>query len=95
MTTITAVNRNLFNGKYINEAGYTPLALKPAMFSFKDITIESSTIYYYQGTSKDFPKNSVMPLLPTVEYYRNIHENHKISIPKGKVFLITMDQYLF
>lgn len=94
-TTITAVNRNLFNGKYIDEAGYTPLALKPAMFSFKNITIEDKVIYYYQGTSKDFPKNSVMPLLPTVEYYRNIHENHKTSIPNGKVFRITMDQYLY
>lgn len=93
-TTITAVNRNLFNGKYIDEAGYTPLALKPAMFSFKNITIGGKAIHYYQGTSKDFPKNSVMPLLPTVEYYRNVHENHKISIPKGKVFRITMDQYL-
>lgn len=94
-TTITSVNRNLFNGKYIDEAGYTPLALKPAMFSFKNITIEDKVIYYYQGTSKDFPKNSVMPLLPTVEYYRNIHENHKTSIPNGKVFRITMDQYLY
>ena len=93
-TTITAVNRNLFNGKYIDEAGYTPLALKPAMFSFKNMVVEGREIYYYQGTSDNFPKNSVMPLLQTVEYYRNIHENYKVLIPKGKVFRITMGQYL-
>lgn len=94
-TTITAVNRNLFTGKYIHEAGYIPIALKPAKFSFEKIILQGREILYYQGTSQNLVANSVMPLLPTVEYYRHVYEITKPNLPDGKVFIITEEQYAY
>lgn len=87
-SSITAVNRNLFKGTYINQTGYIPIALKPTIFKFGEIKIDNKIIKFYQG-SKGKPLNKLpFPLLPTTEYYRSIKKTFKIRIPEGNVLKI-------
>lgn len=70
--TLTAVNTNLFNGKYITEAGYRPLFLKPTIFTFEQLGNETTPVPFYQGNSGRFKHHQSWKLLPTIEYWRNI-----------------------
>ncbi|PIU35134.1 hypothetical protein COT03_01640 [Candidatus Shapirobacteria bacterium CG07_land_8_20_14_0_80_39_18] len=87
-TSITAVNRNLFKGIYIIQAGYIPLALKPTTFNYGEISINNKLIKFYQGSAGRPPTNSPFLLLPTVEYYRSIKKAVNVNKPQGKVLVI-------
>ncbi|MEX0895665.1 MAG: hypothetical protein WDZ94_01855 [Patescibacteria group bacterium] len=91
--TITAVNRNIFSGTYIQQAGYIPLAFKPAKFGFNEFCYSEKLIPYYNGSDPRLPQHSIHPLLPTVEYYRPIRKNNYIET-NGEVFDISYEQYL-
>lgn len=90
--TITAVNRNIFSGTYIHQAGYIPLAFKPARLGFNEFNFNNKIIPYYNGSDPELPKHSIQPLLPTVEYYRPIRKNDHIET-NGEVFDISYEHY--
>lgn len=89
--SITAVNRNLFEGKYIIQSNYRPLGLKPTHFKHKEIRIKKRLIKYYQGSEGITDRESFQDLLPTIEYFRPIKKNIELKIPKNKVMYITED----
>lgn len=89
-SSITAVNRNLFKGTYINQAHYVPLALKPTTFNYKEMLVDNEVVKFYQGSFGMSPVNSSsFPLLPTVEFYRPIKKDIQVNIEQGKVFNIS------
>ncbi|PJE63976.1 hypothetical protein COU89_00285 [Candidatus Roizmanbacteria bacterium CG10_big_fil_rev_8_21_14_0_10_45_7] len=91
--TITAVNKNIFSGTYIHQAGYMPLALKPTKFGFKELSCSGITIPYYNGSDPNLPRHSLQKLLPTVEYYRPVRCPMTINKGENLVFNISYEQY--